>query len=227
MKHTLAWLLLLLVGLAQGAIAEEAEQGFTPIFDGKTLEGWTGAEANYIVKDGEIQSLPKKGGNLYTTKDYADFILRFEFLLTPGANNGIGIRVPNGKHASTDGMEIQILDDSAKKHQKVKPYQRHGSIYGFFPAKTGSLKPVGEWNSQEIRCIGRQVTVIVNGETIVDANLDELAEKGPADEFKRPGINSKTGRLCFCGHGAEVHFRNLRIQEITDNTEGASPEAIP
>src|SRR5262245_51646044 len=74
--------------------APTAEPGFTPIFDGKTLDGWQGGKEGYAVQDGAIVSQPKGSRNLATVKEYGDFDLKFEFKLTPGANNGIGIRVP-------------------------------------------------------------------------------------------------------------------------------------
>ena len=94
------------------------------------------------------------GGNLYTEKEYSNFILRFEFQLTPGANNGLGIHAPLGGDAAYQGKELQILDNTAEKYAKLKPYQYHGSVYGIIPAKRGFLKPIGEWNSQEVTVNG-------------------------------------------------------------------------
>ena len=188
------------------------EEGFTPIFDGKSLAGWVGATDGYEVEDGAITCKPKGGGNLYTEKEYADFVLRFEFQLTPGANNGLGIRAPLKGDAAYVGMELQVLDDSAERYKNLKPYQYHGSIYGVVPAKRGQQKPVGEWNEQEVICDGRQMKVILNGKTIVDANLDEIGK--PVDGNKHPGLENKQGHIGFLGHGSKVSFRNLRIKEL-------------
>ena len=72
------------------------DEGFTSLFDGHTLSGWVGNKNSYLVKDGMIVIEPQggDGGNLYTEKEYGNFILRFEFQLTPGANNGLGIHAP-------------------------------------------------------------------------------------------------------------------------------------
>ncbi|MFG0331916.1 MAG: DUF1080 domain-containing protein [Maioricimonas sp. JB049] len=158
--------------------------------------------------------MAERGGNIYTEREYSDFILRFEFRLPPGGNNGIGLRVPSGGHASRDGMEIQILDNTAKRYAKLKPYQYHGSVYGVIPAKRGYLKPVGSWNSQEIRCIGRHVTVILNGEVIVDGNLDEASAGGTLDGKKHPGLKRTSGHISLAGHGSRVQFRNIRVREV-------------
>jgi hypothetical protein len=190
------------------------EEGFKSLFDGKTLEGWKAAGDSYIVKDGAIVCNPqgKGGGNLYTNDEYADFDLKFEFKLTPGANNGIGIRTPPSGDAAYVGMEIQVLDDSAKKYENLAPYQYHGSVYGLVPAKRGHQKPVGEWNSEEIILKGKKIQVILNGTTIVDADLAEVST--PAAVEKHPGLKREKGYICFCGHGDVVEFRNLRIKEL-------------
>jgi hypothetical protein len=197
-----------------------AEEGFVRLFDGQTLEGWQGGKDGYEVKERAIVSLPKGSGNLFTAKEYGDFHLKFEFKLTPGANNGIGIRQPlpeAGKRLDPAyaGMEIQVIDDSSEKYQgKIKDYQHHGSVYGVVAAKHGHLKPVGEWNSEEIIAKGKQIKVLLNGETIVDADLEKASTPMTIDGREHPGLARDSGHICFCGHGAEVWFRNLRIKEL-------------
>jgi len=190
------------------------EEGYVPLFNGKDLTGWMGDTEGYVVQD-DGTLLCKPGGNLFTEKEYADFSFKFEFKLTPGANNGVGIRVPKGGHASYDGMEIQILDDRHEKYEgKIKPYQAHGSIYGVVPAKRDQLKPAGEWNSEEIIANGRDVKVILNGVTIVDANIDEASKNGTVDGKDHPGLANKKGHIGFLGHGSVLEFRNIRIKEL-------------
>jgi hypothetical protein len=197
-----------------------SEDGFAPIFNGQSLEGWQGGTDGYEIKDGAIVSQPKGSGNLYTVKEYSDFALRFEFKLTPGANNGIGIRQPlpeAGKRTDPAyaGMEIQVLDDTSERYQgKIKDYQHHGSVYGIVPAKPGHLRPVGEWNREEIIAKGKHINVILNGETIVDADLEKASSPQTVDGKAHPGLMRDSGHICFCGHGAEVWFRNLRIKEL-------------
>lgn len=206
---------LFLPSAVAGDLSEEEQRaGFVSLCDGTTLAGWTGALGGYTVEDGVIACIPKRGGNLFTEKEYSDFILRFEFQLTPGSNNGIGLRVPAGGHASYDGMEIQVLDNSAERYAKLQPYQYHGSVYGIIPAKRGYLKPVGAWNTQEIRCIGRHVTVILNGETIVDGDLDEASAGGTLDHKEHPGLMRTTGHIVLCGHGSDVKFRRMRVKRV-------------
>ena len=208
----------LLLSLAALAIcpclALAADDGFTSLFDGKTLAGWQGGKDGYDIVDGAIVCKPKGGGNLYTEKEYSDFHFKFEFKLTAGANNGIGIRTPLSGDPAYVGMEIQVLDDSSDRYKNLKEYQHHGSIYGVAPAKTGFLKPVGEWNSEEIIAKGKHVTVILNGETIVDVDLEKASTPKTIDGREHPGLKRDSGYIGFCGHGAHVEFRNLRIKEL-------------
>lgn len=185
--------------------------GCTPIFNGKDLSGWIGDVKGYSVKDGAIVCGPN-GTNLLTEKEYDNFTLRFEFKLTPGANNGIGIRTPVDGDAAYVGMEIQVLDDRDAKYATLKPYQYHGSIYGVVAAKRGAQKPVGEWNSEEIDVRGRRVKVTLNGTVIVDADLDEASKSGTLDGNDHPGLKRSTGHIAFCGHGDHVEFRNIRVK---------------
>ncbi len=187
------------------------DEGFAPLFNGKDLAGWVGDRDGYAVEGGELVCKP--GGNLYTEKEYGDFVFRFEFQLTPGGNNGLAVRAPIGGGAY-DGMELQILDDPADEYKDLQPYQYHGSIYGIVPAKRGFLKPTGEWNRQEVIAKGRRITVILNGETIVDADLDEATKDGPMDHKEHKGLDRATGHLGFLGHGTVVKFRNVEIKEL-------------
>jgi len=204
---------------AQELSAEEKSAGFVSLFDGQTLNGWVGATKGYVVESGALVCLPQGGGNLYTEKEYGDFVLRFEFKLSPGANNGLGLRAPLQGDAAYVGMESQILDDTSERYKNLKPYQYHGSIYGVAPAKTGHQKAIGEWNVQEVTCKGRQVTIALNGTTIVDVNLDEVTRNGTADGRPHPGLARAQGHIGFLGHGTRVEFRNLRVRDLTPKTE--------
>ena len=216
--HCLAILVISLPLTTRGQ-TPTAEPGFALLFDGKSLDGWQGGTDGYKVEEGCIVSLPKGSRNLATKKEYGDFDLKFEFKLTPGANNGIGIRVPTEEEGQRvepayKGMEIQVLDDVHERYKDIKEWQHHGSIYGVVPAKTGFLKPAGQWNSEEIIAKGKQIKVILNGETIVDADIEKASANGTIDGKEHPGLKRDSGHICFCGHGAEVWFRNLRIKEL-------------
>lgn len=190
--------------------------GFVSLFDGQTLAGWRlvgGHGPGYIARDGVLVCPKDGGGNLFTERQYANFILRFEFRTEPGGNNGVGIRAPLEGDPAYEGMEIQILDDGHALYKgKIRSEQHHGSIYDVIPARTGFLKPAGEWNTEEILADNRQIRVTLNGVVIVDANLDTVRE--PAVLAKHPGLARPSGHIGFLGHGSLVEFRNIRIRTL-------------
>lgn len=210
------------LGKPEAAVKEPAEaaptleEGFVLLFNGKDLSGWVGDTEGYVVEDGKIIVLERGSGNLYTEKEYSDFILRFEFRLTPGANNGLGIRTPLEGDAAYVGMELQILDNTADQYSNLQPYQYHGSIYGVVPAKRGYLHAVGSWNSEEVIVNGRRVTVILNDIVIVEADIDEASTPETIDGRDHPGLKRDKGHIGFLGHGSRVEFRNIRIKEIIE-----------
>jgi len=200
---------------ANSLTKEEKTDGFVSLFNGKDLSNWAGNEHSYSVEDGTIVIRPaKSGGNLYTAKEYADFIFRFEFKLTPGANNGLGIRTPMEGDAAYVGYELQILDNTAEVYAKLEPYQYHGSVYGIIPAKRGNLKPVGEWNSEEVYIKGDKIRITLNGTVIVDGDLKEASKNGTPDHREHPGLQRSSGHIGFLGHGSLLWFRNIRIKEL-------------
>jgi hypothetical protein len=215
------------------SVAQE-ETGFTPLFDGKSLQGWTLIDKRgegYGVKDGVIFCARGGGGNLLTDREFSDFVLRLEFKLEEGSNNGVGIRAPLDGRVSALGMEIQILDEGAAlsgKWGKLKETQFHGSVYDVLPASKGALKKPGEWNAQEITARGRKLTVVLNGQTILDADLNSVTNRQTLE--KHPGILRDRGRIGFLGHNDYVEFRNVRVKELPkaeqDNTPPAGFDAL-
>ena len=211
---------------------EEERMGFRMLFDGSDLSGWTGDKEGYTVVNGTIDVSAGYGpsGNLYTVDEYTDFIFRFEFcFVRPGINNGVGIRTPQGVDAAYDGMcEVQILDHDDPIYRDLHEYQVHGSVYGVIPAKRIKLKPLGEWNTEEIVVKGDNIKVTVNGEVIVDGNIREackghnVAPDGgnvnpyTVDRRNHPGMFNKKGHIGFLGHGSGLKIRNVRILELGD-----------
>ncbi|HEY7182873.1 MAG TPA: DUF1080 domain-containing protein [Blastocatellia bacterium] len=201
---------------AQDAKPKSDEKGFSALFDGKSLNGWKlmrGHGPGYVVKDGSLVCPADGGGNLFTEKEYSNFVFRFEFKTEPGGNNGVGIRAPFEGDAAYVGMEIQILDDGHEKYKgKIRSEQHHGSIYDVIPARTGFLKPAGEWNEEEIMAKGSRIRVTLNGVIILDADLNDVREE--ATLKKHPGLKNKSGHIGFLGHGSLLEFRNIRIKAL-------------
>ena len=177
---------------------EEKKEGFESLFDGSNLDKWIGNKKGYALEEGVIVTHPEwGGGNIYTADEYADFEYRFEFQLTPAANNGLGIRTPTQGDAAYVGMELQILDNEADVYKSLKPYQYHGSVYGVIPSKRGYLKPTGKWNQQTVIAKGNKIKVILNGQVILDGDISSSIANGTADGNKHPGLANKTGHIGF------------------------------
>ncbi|MEM8732746.1 MAG: DUF1080 domain-containing protein [Planctomycetota bacterium] len=192
---------------------DDARYGFQPIFDGKTLDGWTGAVEDYEVVEEAIRCKPGRGGVLFTEREYSDFAVRLEFRLPPGGNNGLAIRYPGKGQASYDGMcELQVLDNKAEKYAKLDPRQYHGSVYGIAPASRGYLREAGQWNYQEVTVQGSRIQVELNGTLILDADVDSITEY--KDGRPHPGKQLRSGHFGFAGHNDPVMFRRISIKEL-------------
>jgi len=193
---------------------EGDEKDFKPVFNGKDLSDWTGAVDDFEVKDGAIQCRPGRGGNLFTKDEFDNCVVRFEFRLPPGGNNGLALRAPvTQDQLAYAAMEIQILDDGAPRYADLHDYQAHGSLYGLAPAARGYLRPTGEWNSEEVTLDGDKLKVHVNGYEVLNVNIAEVSKK-PLDGKEHPGASRKSGHLGFCGHTDPVAIRNIRVKRL-------------
>ncbi len=190
--------------------------GFVSIFNGKDFTGWDGPVDNYEVKDGAIVCKPGKGGTIFTKEEYSDFIVRLEFKLPAGGNNGLAIRYPGKGNTAYEGMcELQVLDDNYEKVKgKIDPRQAHGSAYGMVAAKRGFQKPIGEWNSQEVTVKGSTIKVVLNGTVILDADLSKVDLETVMAKSKHPGLTRTSGHFGFAGHNDPVEFRNISIKKL-------------
>lgn len=214
-------------------LAPYDEKSFVSIFNGRDLTGWEGATNTYYVSDSGELVCGQKGGfgdkvpNLWTVRDYTNFVIRFQVKLPENANNGLGLRTrPNG-HCSTEGMEIQLLDDfgflygDGPKAYKLRPNQYCGAIYNVVAPRRGLngasyLRPTGEWNDMEVMADGYRIRVVLNGTVVVDDDVSQYFDEGPKplQGEKRPGLRNTFGRLHWCGHGYDVRWRNIRICEL-------------
>jgi hypothetical protein len=191
-----------------------SDEGFQSKFNGYNLADWMGAVGDYQVVDGAIVCRSGREGTLITKEIYSNFIARLEFKLPPGGNNGLAIHTPSAEAVPTsDGLEIQVLDNEAPQYAHLEPYQYHGSVYGLVPALRGYLRPTGEWNDEEVTVNGTQVQVVLNGFSILEADLSAARVK-PPDGKKHPGAFRTNGYFGFFGHGDPVAFRNIRIKRL-------------
>ena len=190
-----------------------SDDGFQTIFNGKNFEGWAGPTENYEVVDGTVRCQKGKGGTVYWNEKLTDFVVRLEFKVPAGGNNGLAIRYPGSGDTAYVGMcELQVLDNTAEKYAKLDPRQYHGSIYGAVAAHRGYQRPVGEWNYQQVTVKGSRITVELNGTVITDADVSEVKEF--MGKREHPGVNNKDGFFGFAGHGDAVQFRNVRLKKL-------------
>ncbi|MBE2283388.1 MAG: DUF1080 domain-containing protein [Prosthecobacter sp.] len=195
-----------------------AEQGFKEMINGKDLSNWQGALDSYEVKDGAITCKPGKGGDLLTTEEFENGIIRVEFKLPPAGNNGIALRTPLGGHSASDGLELQVIDSdgynakqAAAGKKGLEPYQYHGSLYHCVGAKHGYLRPVGEWNFQEIEVDGQKIKVTLNGTKILDVDISTFDRSQIAHPPK--GLDHTKGFIGFAGHSDPVMFRSFKVKQ--------------
>jgi hypothetical protein len=182
---------------------EEIPEGFVPLFDGRSLTGWTVTRDpdGWAVEEGEIVWKRRGGGYVRSVGRFGDFVLRLEWRIVRGGNSGVFIRSPKVGRASRIGMEIQILGDSGN------PPHRHGtgSVYDVLAPRVNAALPEGEWNRMEIRCRGPELKVWLNDQLIQDVDLD-------ADPELRPRL--RKGFIALQDHGHPVAFRNIRIKPL-------------
>ncbi len=192
------------------------DDGFVELINGRDLSNWEGDRDSYEVVDGAIACRTGKGGHLLTPDEYTDFILRCEFKLPPAGNNGLALRMPAKGHPAKDGLELQVIDsdgyNAAHPKAPLKPYQYHGSLYNCVGAKHGYLRPVGEWNYQEVEVRGQKIKVTLNGTKILDVDIDQFDRS--QIETPPAGLDHRTGRIGFAGHNDPVVFRSLQVKRL-------------
>ena len=193
------------------------------------------------------RKIPGDRGNLLTEREYRNFILRFEFVMPENGNNGLGIRTPSADvDAAYEGMcELQLLDDGGSsyynkdaKKDKLKPYQYTGSIYGIVPSLrdnvdkqiwgkdknfTGGgsyVRKPGMWNFEEVKVIGSEIEVWLNGYLITKGDVSKFKGDGDTpDHKKHPGLHNAKGHIGWLGHGSPVMWKNIRIKELPDDAK--------
>jgi hypothetical protein len=184
------------------------ELDMQPLFNGQDLAGWEGAsekaETCWSVENGAIVCSGERGTWLRSAEQYGDFCLRLEYLVAPGGNSGVYVRVPadGNHHGPGSGVEIQVLDDHHSMYANLKPYQYTGSVYAIAAAEPHVGLPAGEWNRLEIDVQGDRYRVTHNGIVVVHADAQshpELTER------------LKQGYLGLQNHNTRVAFRHLRL----------------
>lgn len=183
---------------------EERAEGFVALFDGKSLKGWTVLGANkqaWQAREGILERVAAGSNGLRTRDRFANFVLRFDWNLPEGGNNGVHLRAPRAARASRIGIEFQMLGDYGAPPDKNST----GSIYDVLPPTVNAGKPQGEWNTTEITLDGPHIRYVLNGITVVDVNGDELDDLRP---------RLRQGFIVLTEHSHAVQYRNIRLKPL-------------
>jgi hypothetical protein len=168
------------------------------LFNGKNTDGWhTDGKNQWIAQDGILRSL-HSGSNLITDRTFTDFKLHVEFRYVQGSNSGVYLR---GRY------EVQIIDTKSGDPEPIN--NQFSSVYGFLPPNKMMAKDPGEWQSYDITLVGRIVTIVANGRTVI-CNAEIPGLTGGA-------INSKEGEpgpILFQGDHGPIDFRNIVITPV-------------
>jgi hypothetical protein len=222
-------LALLVVATAVRAQAKEKEEGFVRLFpqdgvpQGWVVRAWNDVNkpadpaVRWIVKDGILHGGEPRGTWLLSEKQYGDFILKFDFKLGPTGNSGCALRAPLFGDPAFDGMELQMAD--YRYNPQAKDSELAGGIYRAIAPRKQVYKPT-EWNSYTVTLQGNHLTVVLNGATIHDLNLDEQnQEVRRHDNTLAPPVKNRPrkGHIGFqeLSRGAEhVLIRNARLKVL-------------
>jgi hypothetical protein len=207
---------------------EEKADGWVLLFDGNTTDGWRGYKMdkmpfNWSCEDGCLvvqgTGMGETANDIITVDQYGDFDLYLEWAISPGGNSGIFFHVLEDDYPSTyaTGPEYQLIDDAGYPG-KLEDWQQTGANYAMHPADDSKkkLKPVGEFNSSEIRVKNGHVTHRLNSEIIVEYDLwtdawYKLAREGKWKDYPGYGM-AKKGHIGLQDHGSYVRFRNIKLK---------------
>jgi uncharacterized protein len=200
---------------------EEKAAGFSLLFDGVSLSGWTtsGNPEAWRVEGGHITTNPEAPGGgwwLRTTRQYRDFDLRLDFKIPPQGNSGVGLRSSSTTDPAFSGMEVQIYDNFGQE----AAINGCGAVYNAITPTIQAVRPAGEWNSYRILLVGDTLNVWLNGQRIhADQKLDERGFFREADQSMPLKDRLPTGYIALQEHGNPVYFRNLRIKDLSPDPD--------
>ena len=202
--------------ISHSLAAGEAPKGFAALFNGKDLSGWKAKPGGWVVEDGGVLARRRGAGYIWTKQRFGDFILDLEVKMSKRCNSGVFFRT-DPRNSVQGGFEIQIFDSTGKK--KLSKHD-NGALYDAVAPKSNLAKPIGEWDHFRITCKGPMVIVVLNGEEIVKANLDNWTNgnrnpDGSRNKFKTALKDlPRKGHIGFQDHGHEVWFRNVYIKRL-------------
>jgi len=200
----------------------EKNDGWLLLFDGETHAGWMNSDRTVPrtpVEEGTLN--PHKAGHymLVHTQQWENFVLALDFKISPGCNSGVFVRTASltprpGKDIGFNGIEIAIDDTTGAG------YHDTGAIYDLVKPSKNAMKPAGQWNHLELACISNRIEVVLNGETVTRADLDQFAQP-----YKRPDGSAhkfdvayrdhpRKGYIGLQDHGKPCWFKNIKLRPL-------------
>jgi hypothetical protein len=228
----MTWLAIAVLLAAGGCSRTPKPPGATPpppttapagLFPGDSLDGWRVSDWSDLRRpqqvpgeawkmDGGVLSGLGRRTWLFSEGEYADFVLSFDVRISRGANGGVGLRFPPEGDPAYTGLELQVVDHEVYYRGRSRPEQRTGSIYDEIAAKDAPA-PVERWTAWQITCKGSRVAVVIDGQTVLDA---DLSRETKARQQKGPPLSQRPrkGRIGFQNLSQRITFRNLRLREL-------------
>ena len=212
----LGWAVAQMVSAADHPEPKPAD-GWIALVDGdqEDLSKWTTKKGNWVIEDG-LLARRSGGGYIWTKEEFGDFVLDLEVKMSDGCNSGVFFRT-NPKNPVQDGFEIQVLDSHGKENPNSHDF---GALYDAKAPSKNVCRAPGEWNRVTLECRGPMITVVANGETVVELNIDDwdTAHRNPdgsQNKFNRPLKKfPRKGHIGFQDHGHPVWYRNVWIKPL-------------
>lgn len=205
------------------------------LFDGSDFAAWDlDQEGGWEIDDvGAMvcrmtEAKDKKGsvkmkgmGYVWSKEEYGDFDLTLSYKLTEGANSGVFYRTDKTNPVS-NGFEVQLMDNEGfqKAHGPRDDKKLNGSFYDGKAPTHDASNPVGEWNAFRLVCEGPRIRISINGDEVVDVNVDDYDTPGKnpdgsTNKFKTAFKDlPRKGRIGFQNHGQVVWFKDVRIRKL-------------
>jgi hypothetical protein len=213
------------LGLASTVGAADKPSDFKPLFNGKDLSGWiSGPDKSWVVEDGVITLKREFDGKehntdyLWAEDVYGDFILEMEFKVPEQANSGVFLRTADLKDPVYTGIEVQVSNSYGRTN--LTRGGTAGAIYDCLVPSKNTVKPAGEWNHYRITCQDNKIVIVLNGEEIIDMDLNQWTEPnknpdGSKNKFAKPLKDfARKGYIGLQDHGRPVWYRNIKIKKL-------------
>ncbi|MCA9152225.1 MAG: DUF1080 domain-containing protein [Planctomycetales bacterium] len=195
------------------------------VFNGKNLDGWSaGPDNSWVVENGEITLRRDFDGQehnrdyLWIDGEFGDFVLELEFKVADNTNSGVYLRTGDRQDPVWTGIEVQVANSFGK--DQLSSTGTAGAIYDCQKPASNAIKAPGEWNQYRITCRGAQLSVELNGQQVIDMNLDRWAKPNQNPDGSQNKFNTalkdfpRRGSVGFQDHGRPVWYRNVRLKEL-------------